>query len=300
VALRVAIVGPGRVGRAFGRRLARQRATLLGFVGRQQASAAAAVAGCGAGRALSLADLAAAHCVVFAVGDGELRDCVAAAAAATAAAGRPGLWLHTSGRFGLEVFAGLARPGLRFGALHPVAPFPDEGTGERAMAGAPAVLLGGPDGLPLLRRLARLLGLVPIAAGPGDRLLYHAACALAANGLTALRALVDELLAAAGGLAPADAANVAAALLQGALRGSAELGPAAALSGPVRRGDAGTVAAHLGALAAAAPHAVPAYRALMRAALDLAVGRGLGAAAAAAVARALEATPDGARGADCG
>lgn len=289
MSMRIAIVGPGRVGRAFGRRLAAQRrATLLGFVGRTPAAAADAAVFCGAGRALALTDLDEAHVVVFAVPDPELAGCIAAALAA--GAGRPcALWLHTSGCHGLDVFDAAAVRGLRPGALHPVAPFPDPVAGAAAMEGAPAVLLGGPRSLRLLTRLAQWLGLVPVIGSAGDRAAYHAACALAANGLTALHGLVDALFRASGCVAGADAATITSALMASALQASRELGPGPALSGPVRRGDAATVAAHVGAVARVHPAASAAYAALMHAALDLAVAQGLGAGAAAAVENALAA-----------
>ena len=284
--LRVAIVGPGRVGRAFGRRLVGPRVLLLGFVGRSHATAQAACAWAGAGRVLALADLAQAHVVVFAVGDGELVAAIAAALAAIPP--RPcSLWLHTSGRFGLEVFDAAQRSGVRRGALHPVAPFPDAATGARNMVGAPAVWLGDPRSERLLVRLAGLLGLVPLQDRGGDRVLYHTACVLAANGLTALRSQVDMVFAAAGGLDRNDALRLADALMGSALRSCQELGPAAALSGPVLRGDAATVVAHLHALAGGAPEVQPSYVALMHAALALAVERGLPYAAAWAVRDAL-------------
>lgn len=284
--LRVAIVGPGRVGRAFGRRLVQPRVDLLGFVGRTAAAATAAATWCGAGRALQLAELGAAHVVMFTVGDADLPGTVAAALAA--APPRPcALWLHTSGRCGLEVFAAAVPRGIRCGALHPVAPFPDAATGLTTMQGAPAVLLGDARSERLLLRLCELLGLVPVLSRGGDRVLYHAACVLAANGLTVLRGLVDDVFAAAGGLSRPDAGRLAFALMGAALRTSSEQGAAAALSGPVLRGDAATLRAHLQALGGAVPAAIPSYLALMRGAVDLAVARGLDASAAAALRSAL-------------
>lgn len=294
--LRIAIVGPGRVGCAFGLQLVRPavaaRVELLGFVGRRAASAAAAVERCGRGRVLGWHELRLAHVVVYATGDGDLAAAIASARAAGAVRACA-LWLHTSGRFGLDVFGPAALDGIRRGALHPVAPFADASAGALAMAGAPGVWLGDPRSCRLLPQLATLLGLVPVAGTPGDRTLYHAACALAANGLTALRSLVDRLFVASGALAPADAAQVAGALLRAALRSSEELGPARALSGPVRRGDAATVAAHLQAIDASVPPAAAAYRALMQEALVLARCDGLDPTAAAAVDRQLRGNPPG-------
>jgi predicted short-subunit dehydrogenase-like oxidoreductase (DUF2520 family) len=255
VPIRVAIVGPGKVGRAFGRRLHEAGAELLGFVGRRPGSAAEATRFCGAGRDLAVADLAEPHAVVFAVGDPDLPAAVAACVQAPPRS--CSLWLHTSGRHDLSV-------------LQPALPFADPAAGLRRLEGAPAVLLGDEAALVLLGRLCELLGLRALVAGPGDRRLYHAACALAANGLTALFDIVERVLSAYGGLQPGDGRDLAAALMRAALDGAAAQGPGPSLSGPVLRGDAATVAGHLDALEQAAPAAVPAYRALMDQALALA------------------------------
>lgn len=292
--LRVAIVGPGRVGGAIARRLLaasspdlRREVEWLGFVGRDPQATAVAAAAAGGGTVLRLPDLQAAHLVVFAVPDPALAEVLAAALEAGAARSCA-LWLHTSGRFGLEVFPAQAlAAGLRLGALHPATPIPAAASGAAALAGAPAVLLAGPGAERLLTRFASLLGMQPLPITAGDRTAYHAACALAANGVTALRGLVDTVLAACGGVPAATAARLADHLMNAALAACREHGPSAALSGPVRRGDRDTVAAHLAALAARAPEALLAYRALMLAALPLAQAAGLPVATAAPLATLL-------------
>lgn len=284
MSLRLAIVGPGRVGQALARRFARHpRVHWLGFVGSDPVRTAAALARVGGGERLQPHDLQRAHVVVFAVGDGQLASAIATCAAASP---RPcSLWLHTSGRFGPEVFASV--PGVRSGALHPVAPFPDPAHGDVALAGAPAVIDGDERSLPLLLRLCAWLELQPLRWPGGDRQLYHAACALAANGATALWAEADAAFAACG-LSAAVRSTLVAALVGAAADACRERGPLSALSGPVRRGDAATVASHLQALAAGAPTALPSYVALMQAALRLATAAGLPANTAAAVATALQ------------
>jgi predicted short-subunit dehydrogenase-like oxidoreductase (DUF2520 family) len=267
------------------RGLSQRGVEVLGFLGRSPQNVAAAILFAGAGRALAVTDLRAAHAVVFAVGDGDLAAAVQQCAAAPPR--RCSLWLHTSGRFGLDVLAPLVGTGARLGSLHPVLPFSSAAAGFRALAGAPAVLQGEPRSRRLLSALAVRLGMVPLWAEAGDRTLYHAACVLAASGVTALRALVDQLLQQSSGLPAGGAAVVVDSLMRAALAGAAALGPAAALSGPLARGDAATVAAHLAALAARAPAAVPAYRAVLQAALPLAAQRGLSAEQLAALARVL-------------
>lgn len=276
--LRVAIVGPGRVGQALGLGLVRAGATLLGFVGRRPEAAAAACRFAGAGSALQFAELDSAHVVLFCTGDPDLAGAIAAAAPFA----RPcSVWLHTSGRFDLQPLADVQ--GVRRAALHPVLPFPDAASGAAHLAGALAVLQAEPAARRLAAGLARRLGMTPIWRDGGSPVLYHAACALAANGLTALQASVDAVFAAAGGLSAADRLRLAQSLATAALAACAERGPAAALTGPVRRGDAETVAAHRSALQAAAPEQVATYLATMRTALGLAVQQGLPAPAAAAL-----------------
>ncbi len=283
--LRVAIVGPGRVGQAVGRRLVQSGVDLLGFVGRRAGGAAAAAAFAGAGRALAGPDLAAAHVLIFCVGDGDLG--AAIAGAATGGSRRCQLWLHTSGRFGLEVFDAARAAGVRAASLHPVLPIASASQGAEQLAGALAVAAAEPRARRLVQRLGERLGLQLLWRHGGDAVLYHAACALAANGATALHAVAERVLAAAGGLDGTARALIVDRLMQASLANCRAVGAAAALSGPVRRGDAGTVEAHLEALAASAPDALHLYRAAMGAAVPLAQAAGLDESAAAAVRAAL-------------
>lgn len=282
MALRVVIFGPGRVGTAFGERLVQNGVDVLGFVGRtiERAGSAGAWVAAGAVPALLPRYHDSAHVVLFAVGDGELRGAIDGAA--RAAPPRPcSLWVHTSGRFGTEVFDGV--PGIRRGTLHPVAPFPDGHTASATMVGAPALVTGDANAMRLLRGLCRRLDLVPIAGQEGDRALYHAACALAANGLTALFAAAAKAFVASRVVPAASARDLAAALMRAAIAGCVDRGPAHALTGPVRRGDAATVEAHVERLRTQAPAALPVYVATARLALQLAVAAGLPADQAAAV-----------------
>lgn len=285
MALRIVIFGPGRVGVAFARALARSGCHVLGFVGRDPGRTAAAVAAAGVGEVLPPAAHALAHAVVFAVGDDDLRAAIEQAAAA--AAPRPcSLWLHTSGRHGLEAFDGI--PQIRRGIVHPATPVPKPGGGGEPLRDAPGVLVGDPRAQAMLRGLCRRLGLVPIDGHGGNRPLYHAACALAANGLTALFADAAAAFAASGVVRNGDGDRLVAALMRGALAACAERGPVDGLTGAVRRGDADTVEAHLRELRAHAPQAVPGYLATAIAALGLARAAGLDARRADEVARVLQ------------
>lgn len=261
------------MGSALGRQWVRGGIELMGFVGRDRSRAEAAVRFCGAGSVLSVKDLADAHVVVLAVGDPDLQ---AAVAACTEAPPRAcSLWLHTSGLHDLDVLDPLVPHGVRRGILHPAVPIPDALTGLRNLEHGPAVLTGDENAMQLLRRLAESLAMTAIPCATGRRALYHAACAMAANGATALFGAVERLLGVHGGIDPADQRLLTAALMERAVGGCRREGPGAALSGPVARGDLGTVQAHLDALHAAPDAPLSAYVAIMREALRLAQLRGL-------------------------
>ncbi len=263
----IAVVGPGRVGTALAALWHRGGADLLGFVGRRVEDAARAAVRAGGGRALAgLAECHTADCVVLAVPDAEVGR--VAAAAGGDAVRRGALWLHTSGALDLSPLEPLMARGAAIGSLHPVCPVPDVETGIRVLPSKPCVLSGDPAVGAVLEQLAEAAGLRPVWASGGDRALYHAACALAANAGTALFGAVEELLAVA--VTPAEARALTAALMAAAVEDSAARGAAAALSGPVRRGERDTVTRHIRALAQAAPQQLPLYRALMRAVAALA------------------------------
>jgi predicted short-subunit dehydrogenase-like oxidoreductase (DUF2520 family) len=101
--------------------------------------------------------------------------------------------------------------------------------------------------------------------------LYHAALAGAANHLVTQVVQAGDLLAAAG---VPDPPRMLGPLLGAALDNALRLGDAA-LTGPVARGDADTVAGHVAALRAAAPEALPAYLALARLTADRALASGM-------------------------
>jgi predicted short-subunit dehydrogenase-like oxidoreductase (DUF2520 family) len=106
--------------------------------------------------------------------------------------------------------------------------------------------------------LARQLGMQPIEVADEDRAAYHAAACIAANHLVALLAQVEHV-------APVPL-EAFLPLIRAAVDNVADLGAAAALTGPVARGDVETVRGHLGALSAADRDA---YLALARRAYEL-------------------------------
>ena len=289
--LRVAIVGPGRLGSAIGRRWHEAGLTLLGYVGRTPSSVAAACEFTGAGEALSIEDLLKADAVLLAVQDDGLAALAADLAEALAERLSAVVWLHASGSHGLEVLEPLAALGASVGAMHPTCPLPDAERGYQNLLDQPCVVMvAGADALgeKTLCALSGAAGLYPLLTAGGDRLVYHAACVLAANGLTALYSVVEELLTQA--LPEVDAQRIVPALMQTALETCRRSNPSDALSGPVVRGDAGLVEKQHKALAVQDSGVAEIYRALMWRAAEMARDRGaLGGSALEQIRRVLSA-----------
>jgi predicted short-subunit dehydrogenase-like oxidoreductase (DUF2520 family) len=181
---------------------------------------------------------------------------------------QPGmLVVHTSGAHGAGVLAPAARAGARTIAMHPAMTF----TGAAADLGRLAGTTFGvtTEHPAAARALVADLGGELVEVAEADRPLYHAALVVGANHLVTLVNEAADLLARAG---VAEPAQVLSPLLHAALDNALRSGDAA-LTGPVSRGDAGTVAGHLRVLGERAPDAVPGYAAMAR----LTAGRALAA-----------------------
>jgi predicted short-subunit dehydrogenase-like oxidoreductase (DUF2520 family) len=244
----LAFIGAGRAGSALALGLSGAGHRVVAVHSRTPAHASRLAAGTGAVVVASPIEAARRADITFlTVPDGE----IARVAATIAATGEllPGRALvHCSATHGPEVLGAARATTAAIGAFHPL----------QALAGAQsAPLLRGTSFVleapePLLGRLEALvadLGGHLLALPPGGRALYHAAAVLAGNAPLALLARATSLLAEAG-VAEADAHRALGALLAGAAANAASDGAASALTGPVVRGDAATVARHLDVLSA--------------------------------------------------
>jgi predicted short-subunit dehydrogenase-like oxidoreductase (DUF2520 family) len=189
--------------------------------------------------------------------------------------------VHVAGALGPGALDALRGRVAGVGLAHPAASFPDR-RGRCELRGAALVLAGEPVAVRRGAALGRAVGLVPRPIERLDPVGYHAACALAANGGVALAAAAAAVLRGAG--VPASIApRILGPLLRTVAENVERLGPEGALSGPIRRGDAGAVVRHLERLRDLEPTALPLYVAL--GARQVQLTRELGDVDAAALAR---------------
>lgn len=181
--------------------------------------------------------------------------------------------VHTSGLLGAEVLAPALAAGSQIGAFHPLVSFTsDVESSVAAIKGATIALEGDDRLIGLLADLAQALGAVPVRLPKGTKPAYHAAAMLASGGLVALLDAVVTMGAVAG-LDEHGALAVYGRLVEQTLANARTIGVSAALTGPITRGDAGTIETHLEVLKRLAPDAVELYLAAARRELRIAEER---------------------------
>ncbi len=178
--------------------------------------------------------------------------------------------LHLSGLLDRRALSVLEPTGAALGSFHPLQSVADPASAPEELVGSYAGIEGDERALQEGNRLATALGMIPVRLPLEAKPLYHAGAVVAANYTVAL-ANVAERLARSAGLPWDTASKLYLPLIRGTLA-NLESGTAAALTGPVRRGDLETIRAHLAILG---PEERRLYRTLGLAALRLAREAGL-------------------------
>ncbi len=233
----VRIIGPGRAGTALALALTNAGWEVAPMLGRSDNHA-------GAARGVDL--------LVLATPDDEIRG-----VAREVEPDDSTVVAHLSGARGLEVLA----PHERRGAVHPLVALPTPDVGARRLVGGWFAVAGDP----LVDEVVHALRGRSFTVDDGDRATYHAAAVIASNHLVALMGQVERLADTVG--VPFEAYLD---LATDTLANVAELGPAAALTGPAARGDESTIRRHLRALPTEERRA---YRGMIDAARRLAAAR---------------------------
>ena len=156
------------------------------------------------------------------------------------------LLIHTSGKFGTEVFAPATAQGCIGLAIHPIMTFTGMSLDLTRLVDCPFGVTAPATVLPIAQALVVEMGGEPITISENERTRYHLALAHGANHLNTVVGQALEQLREAGVEDPAQAMSP---LLRASLENALASGENA-LTGPVSRGDVGTLASHLKVLAA--------------------------------------------------
>ena len=259
----VSIVGTGRVARALGRRL-RELGWRIGPVtGRSLASARAAVRVIGAGQALGAAtpQILNSTVILIAIPDGVIEGVAKELSEIGGDAWHRKIVLHTSGSLDSSVLQPLADLGASTGSMHPMQTFSDQNMPDLAKC------IFGIDGsqaaVQVARKMIRQMDGVAVRLSGANKAAYHAAGLFACGFVLVLMESGTRLLMSHG-FKRRQALRALLPLARQTLDNLESVGPNAAWTGPLSRGDFSTVERHVNALAMGEAEYLEAYRALSR------------------------------------
>ncbi|MDR2141943.1 MAG: DUF2520 domain-containing protein [Deltaproteobacteria bacterium] len=251
--MRIGFIGAGKVGFCLGQYLASrseagQVLTIVGYASRDPGPAREAAQLTGSAFFESpLALIQAADLIFLTVPDGLIgpvwESLAKSQVEASSFAGK--IFAHCSGSLSSDVFLGLEETGAWGLSLHPLMAIPDKYRSQKLLAEAFFAIEGQEPAVTRVKSLFSSLGHQVEVLDKSKKTLYHCAAAIVSNFAVALAQMGADLLGLCG-LAGAEAALFRLELNNA--RSITEYGPVAALTGPVERGDVGTVAGHLAAL----------------------------------------------------
>ena len=277
----IGLIGPGRAGVGLALALARAGYSVC-LHGRNKKSIPKALS-------LTVADgtkpppwIGDVDVVILAVRDDAITPLAAALAKSRSVAERQ-VVLHLSGVQGQEALGPLVPTRAALGSLHPLQTIVEPELAPERLQGAWAAVEGMPRAIEASERIAQDIGMHPFQIATKSKAIYHAGAVFASNYLVVVEAVAQRLLRHAG-LSDADAWAALRPLVAGTIENLSRHEPREALTGPVVRGDTETIARHLRSLAV---DDAKLYRALGRAALELAQKQGMDVKTAEKVADAL-------------
>lgn len=271
---RVAIVGCGTVGTAFGRLLTKAGHTIVGIVTRHAETAKLAAKRVGAAKfdLIAWAITPDADVVFVTTPDDAIKatcDEISYHQGFKANA----VVVHCSGALSSEVLASARYCSALVASLHPLQSFASALHAEQLVPGSFCAIEGDSGAISVVRGLAEDLGCSCMEIMPQHKVLYHAAAVAASNYLVTLINFAFELQRAAG-IDPRSSCKALLPLVRGTLDNIEHLGIPQALTGPIARGDVDTVSAHLDAVARHAPQFGAMYRVLALRTIEIAKVKG--------------------------
>lgn len=272
--MKVAIIGAGVLGTSLGILLKRAGYDIAAICSPNRRSAQEARSHIGAGDVVGDNSMAAlgADLVLLAVPDKAIAS-VAIEVSAGGALRRGAIVAHCAGGLPSAVMSGVRAAGGHPGAIHPLQSFADVDTAVRMLPETFFFLEGDDEAVDVLRSVVIALKGRPVHIDGKDKALYHAGAAAASNFLVTLINYAVTLLYRAG--VPRDAGLAALLpLIKGTVANLEAVGLPDALTGPIARGDLGTVKRHLRALESMPGDFVRLYRIMARKTIDLGIKKG--------------------------
>jgi predicted short-subunit dehydrogenase-like oxidoreductase (DUF2520 family) len=181
--------------------------------------------------------------------------------------------VHCSGAHSVDILESAKNLGAAVGSFHPLQTFADVDQAIANLPGSTFALEAEGPLLSALKELTHLLNGNWVELKPGDKVLYHAAAVFACNYLVTLVKLALDLWQGFG-VSSQEATKGLLPLLSGTLNNIDKIGLPDCLTGPVARGDLGTIERHLSALEARSPSLLTTYKELGLQTIPIALAKG--------------------------
>jgi predicted short-subunit dehydrogenase-like oxidoreductase (DUF2520 family) len=259
----VSIVGAGRVGRALGRRLHELGWRVGGVTGRSLSTARAAVRAIGAGQPLGglTHQVLNSRVVLITTPDSAIPEVAKTLAHLGGSEWAGKVALHTSGSLDSTVLQPLAALGAATGSMHPMQTFSSQNFPD--LAKCIFGIDGAPAAMQVARKMIHQMGGVAVRLSGPNKAAYHAAGAFACGYVLALMETATRLLMTQG-FKRRQAMRALLPLTRQTLDNFESVGPLAAWTGPLSRGDFSTIERHIVALEDFDPAYLEAYKTLSR------------------------------------
>jgi len=181
--------------------------------------------------------------------------------------------LHCSGAHSVDILESARGLGAAVGSFHPLQTFAGVDQAIENLPGSTFALEAEEPLLSTLKELSQLLNGNWVELKPGDKVLYHAAAVFACNYLVTLVKLALDLWSDFG-VSSKEATSALLPLLRGTLNNIDNVGLPDCLTGPVARGDLGTIEKHLSVLEARRPSLLTTYKELGLQTIPIALAKG--------------------------
>jgi predicted short-subunit dehydrogenase-like oxidoreductase (DUF2520 family) len=264
----VSIVGAGRVGRVLGRRLHELGWRVGGVTGRSISTARQAVRVIGAGLPLAgpSHQVLNSNVILITTPDSAIESIAIHLARLGRKEWSGKVVLHTSGSLDFSALQPLAALGAATGSMHPMQTFSNQSVPDltKTIFG----IDGSPAALQTARKMIRQLGGVAVRLSGANKAAYHAAGSFACVYVLALMETATRMLMTQG-FKRRQAMRALLPLVRQTLDNFESVGPLAAWTGPLSRGDFSTIERHVDALENYEPEYMEAYKALSRLAARL-------------------------------
>jgi len=181
--------------------------------------------------------------------------------------------VHCSGAHSLDVLEKAQSDGAQVGAFHPLQTFASVTHAIENLPGSTFALEAEGLLLDILKGMAEALAGRWVVLGPGDKVLYHAAAVIACNYMVTLVKMATDLWRTFG-VPTAEATQALLPLLHGTVNNMENVGLPNCLTGPIARGDLGTIRKHLDVLEKGAPAIAQTYHDLGLQTIQIALSKG--------------------------